>query len=77
VLVRALKGGWRYALDKNEQMKPDASPEKNPYSHPGDGFGYLARFYHRQVQKNERYTAVGVKPFVPPRTYGGNAYHAR
>lgn len=77
ILVRALKGGWRYALDKNEQMKPDAAPEKNPYSHPGDGFGYLCRFFHRQVQKNERYTAVGAKPFTPPQRYAGRAYHVR
>jgi hypothetical protein len=77
ILVRALKGGWRYKLDKNEQVAADASPEKNPYSHPGDAFGYLCRFFHRQVQKNERYTAAGAKPFTPPRRYGGSAYHAR
>jgi hypothetical protein len=67
ILVRALKGGWRYKLDKNEQVAADASPEKNPYSHPGDAFGYLCRFFHRQVQKNERYAVAGAKPFTPPR----------
>jgi hypothetical protein len=77
ILVRALKGGWRYKLDKNEQLHADAAPEKNPYSHPGDAFGYLARFFHRQIQKNERYTGAGAKPFVPPRTFGSGAYHAR
>jgi hypothetical protein len=76
VLVRALKGGWRYALDKNEQVKGQ-EPEKNAYSHPGDAFGYLARYYHRQVAKNERYITAGVKPFVPPKTFGGRAYHVR
>jgi hypothetical protein len=66
ILVRALKGGWRYALDKKENVRGTA-PEKNPYSHPGDGFGYLARYFHRQAQKTERYTAVGAKAFTPPR----------
>jgi hypothetical protein len=76
ILVRALKGGWRYTLDKNEQVK-GAEPEKNQYSHPGDAFGYLARYYHRQVSRSERYVAAGVKPFVPPRAFGGRAYHVR
>jgi hypothetical protein len=77
VLLRALKGGWRYALDKNENLKADAAPEKNPYSHPGDAFGYLARYYHRQAGKDARYMAAGVKPFVPPRSFSGRAYHVR
>ena len=76
VLVRALKGGWRYALDKNENVKAD-TPEKNPYSHPGDAFGYLARYYHRQAAKNERYVGTGGKPFAPPKRFGGTAYHVR
>ncbi len=75
VLVRALKGGWRYALDKKEEIK-GSEPEKNSYSHPGDAFGYLARYYHRQAARNERYLAAGAKPFVPPRTWGGS-YHFR
>lgn len=77
ILIRALKGGWRYALDKNEQLKADATPEKNQYSHPGDAFGYLARFFHRQVQRNERYVGQGAKPFVPPKRFGGASYHVR
>lgn len=77
-LVRALKGGWRYALDKKEELRggSDAKPEKNAYSHPGDAFGYLCRYFHRQGLRNERYTAAGVKPFTPPRSFGG-AYHFR
>lgn len=75
-LIRALKGGWRYGLDKNELVK-GKEPEKNAYSHPGDAFGYLARYYHRQASKNERYVGVGGRVFVPPKTFGGNAYHAR
>lgn len=76
VLSRALKGGWRYALDKHENPKGN-EPEKNAYSHPGDGFGYLARHFHRQATRNERYLTPGAKPFTPPRKFGGGAYHAR
>lgn len=78
MLVRALKGGWRYALDSKENIRGgrNAAPEKNTYSHPGDGFGYLARHFHRQVVRNERYTGAGVAKFTPPRNFGGN-YHFR
>lgn len=69
VLIRALKGGWRYALDKNENIK-GKEPEKNQYSHPGDAFGYLARYYHRQAARNERYLGPDGKAFVPPRAFG-------
>lgn len=75
-LVRALKGGWRYALDSKERLK-GSEPEKGPLSHVGDGFGYLARYFHRGSQKNERYLASGAKPFIPPRRFGGTQYHAR
>lgn len=78
MLVRALKGGWRYNLDSKENVKETSrgiTPEKNIYSHSGDGFGYLCRYFHRQVQRNERYTRTGVTKFVPPRTFGGGSYH--
>jgi hypothetical protein len=79
--IRALKGGWRYKLDSKEEIKGggNAMPEKNLYSHPGDGFGYLCRYFHRQVVKNERYTHSGGRPggFVPPRTFGGGSYHQK
>lgn len=75
-LVRSLKGGWRYALDKKELIK-GSEPEKNAYSHPGDGFGYLARYHHRQTEREARYSNTGTKPFTPPRNWGSNAYHAR
>lgn len=73
ILVRALKGGWRYALDKKEEIK-NPTPEKNAYSHPGDGFGYLCRYFHRQAERNEQYS--GPNAFKPPRSFGGN-YHFR
>ncbi len=75
ILVRALKGGWRYAIDNKKDMMKSADPEKNNYSHPGDGFGYLCRYFHRQNEKSLRY-GPGVKPFVPPRKFGSN-YHIR
>jgi hypothetical protein len=74
MLVRALKGGWRYKLDKHEQVM-GAEPEKNQYSHPGDGFGYLCRFFHRQAQRNERYVPQAAQP--QGRRFGARAYHAR
>lgn len=77
ILIRALKGGWRYALDKKEEIRggSEAKPEKNAYSHPGDGFGYLCRYFHRQGEKNARYGAGG-NAFVPPRSFGSR-YHFR
>lgn len=77
ILMRALKGGWRFALDNKEQLKGGASakPEKNAYSHPGDAFGYLCRYFHRQVVKNARYGGSGAPKFVPPRRFGGGSYH--
>jgi hypothetical protein len=75
-LVRALKGGWRYKLDKNEQMQ-SAVPEKNQYSHPGDGFGYTCRFFHRQASKNERYDSQRRAQPRAAQRYGARAYHAR
>ena len=76
-LVRALKGGWRYTMDtKREDQVKSAEPEKNPYSHPGDAFGYLCRYYHRQAEKTGRLLGVTRKAFVPPRQFGA-AYHFR
>lgn len=74
-LIRALKGGWRYALDSKEQLKGggDAKPEKGPLSHVGDSFGYLARYYHRSALKATQWG--GAKPFIPPKF--ANQYHFR
>jgi hypothetical protein len=75
VLVRALKGGWRYAMDKKRDIIKGADPEKNAYSHPGDAFGYLCRYFHRQTEREMRYSGTsGARPFVPPRSFGA-AYH--
>lgn len=60
VLVRALKGGWRYKLDKNEQVASPA-PEKNASSHPGDSFGYLCRYFHKGTIRAEQAGSIQVK----------------
>lgn len=76
ILARALKGGWRYALDPKRDVIKGAEPEKNAYSHPGDAFGYLCRYFHRLAERSGRFSGTGVKPFVPPRNWGGS-YHFR
>lgn len=75
ILLRALKGGWRYVMDtKRDNTVRTPEPEKNQYSHPGDAFGYLCRFFHKQDMRDMRYGATGRTPFVPPRQFGAN-YH--
>lgn len=78
ILTRALKGGWRYVFDQKKGMtKPE--PEKNAYSHPGDAFGYLCRYYHKQSEKLDRYERYGVsskKLIIPNKRFISN-YHAR
>jgi hypothetical protein len=74
ILVRALKGGWRYVMD-NKRDVPKPEPEKNAYSHPGDAFGYLCGYFHRQTDREMRYSGA-VKKFTPPRQFGGT-YHFR
>lgn len=78
-LVRALKGGWRWEMDTKKDRMKGAEPEKNVYSHAGDGFGYLARYFHKLTEREQRY-GVSVngakKPFVLPRTFG-SGYHYR
>lgn len=77
VLVRALKGGWRYAMDTKKDMLKGETPEKNAYSHPGDAFGYLCRYFHRQTERELRYRGLNGKAnFAPPR-FTNNGYHAR
>lgn len=70
VLVRALKGGWRFALDKKENVRGD-KPEKNQYSHPGDSFGYLCRYFHKgNIRAEGRFN-------VPVAREPKNVYHFR
>ncbi|MFM7856221.1 MAG: hypothetical protein ACKO96_30935, partial [Flammeovirgaceae bacterium] len=76
ILIRALKGGWRYVMDNKRDTLKSPEPEKNAYSHPGDAFGYLCRYFHRQNERESRYSVKSLKPFVPPRQFGGG-YHFR
>lgn len=72
-VCRALKGGWRFAMDTKKDQIKGVDPEKNQWSHVGDATGYLARYFHRQEARELRY---GLKPgmkFVPPRRFG--SYH--
>ena len=72
VLIRALKGGWRYKVDTKSESIRGSDPEDNQYTHPGDTFGYFCRFFRRQGVRNEQY---GARPrFIPPRSFGPS-YH--
>ncbi len=60
ILVRALKGGWRYGADVKKDILKGAEPEKNKFSHPGDAFGYGLRFFHKGLIRDEKHgTRVG------------------
>lgn len=76
VLVRALKGGWRYAMNTKLDIMKNAEPEKNAYSHPGDGFGYLCRYFRKGQERETRYSPSNPNRQVLPRTFGSN-YHFR
>lgn len=73
MVIRALKGGWRYVIDpKKDNTLKNSEPEKNQYSHPGDACGYLCRYFHRQSEREMRHG--GKNRFVPPKTFGPS-YH--
>jgi hypothetical protein len=76
ILVRALKGGWRFVLDPKRDVIKSAEPEKNAYSHPGDAFGYLARHYAKLAERAERYGGRAIAAFKPP-VQRGAGYHFR
>lgn len=73
ILLRALKGGWRYAVDQKKDIIKGSEPENNAFTHPGDAFGYGLRYYHKGILREER---MGSNRFVPPR-YTGSDYHAQ
>ena len=73
ILVRALKGGWRYTADVKKDILKGSDPEKNPFSHVGDAFGYLCRYFHRDVLRVEKYGPINKQGYrnlnpVPKRT---------
>ena len=55
-LLRALGGGWHYATDR--KGKTADVPEKNEWSHSGDGLGYLARACYLNAAKGKRRPAT-------------------
>lgn len=70
-LIRALATGWRYRAKKGDDHTTE--PDKNKWSHPADGFGYLCKW---GANTDPRYSSANQKPrFNPPRTTPG--YHAR
>lgn len=71
-LIRALVGGWRYESTKKDTEK--LHPEKNIHSHPGDGFGYLCRHFHRGVIRRGRRSNANARPVLPSFT---NTYALR
>lgn len=82
VLVRALKGGWRYELNprRGENVVKNASPEKNDYSHPGDAFGYLCRYFHHAAERGFSRSSAHHDRRVRTtsvRDTTGASYHAR
>lgn len=60
-LIRALTSGWRYSVDKKNRRSAD--PEKNQWSHPADGFGYLCRYFYVEGSRNARRQQ---QAFTPP-----------
>jgi hypothetical protein len=76
VLIRALKGGWRWETKPKKADTLKKEVDGNAYSHPGDGFGYLARYFYKRTERETRYgVGAGNKPFVPPRNFGAKSYH--
>jgi hypothetical protein len=66
-LIRALRGGWKFQLEKQSDGTVKPVPVKNTHSHTGDAFGYLARYFHRQQERNGRMTLpTGARPLPRP-----------
>jgi hypothetical protein len=51
-LIRALRSGWRY--NKSQKGDTAAEPAKNDYSHPGDAFSYLCKYFYKGIQSESR-----------------------
>jgi hypothetical protein len=73
-LIRALKGGWRYAIGKKGEQEP--APDKNQWSHVGDSFGYGCRYHHKPHERQAKYEMQRASNRgYRPTPSGG--YHAR
>ena len=71
VLIRALKGGWRWKINTKTDEATGKEPEDNMFTHPGDGFGYAARYAHK-AEGRMLFSPEGklMPKFVPPRNQG-------
>jgi hypothetical protein len=65
-LIRALRSGWRYTITLQGAQRGVVSPEpmKNEYSHPGDGFAYLCKYFYHAEYKEARRTTQRAMPVV-------------
>ena len=69
-LIRALRSGWRYEKTRKGDIRPE--PMKNDYSHPGDAFGYLCKYFYKGVLGEQRRRSLGTM-----RTVFSNPYLQR
>ncbi len=77
MLIRALKGGWRYTADTKKDILKRDEPEDNPFTHIGDTFGYLCRYYHRGVLRNEKFGKSNLGVYKTARKSPTPNYHIR
>jgi hypothetical protein len=75
-IIRAWRGAWRWIVDHKKDGFKSTEPEKNSASHVADAGGYLARFFHKQSEREMRYGTGGKRSFTPPR-FTNNGYHFR
>ena len=80
VLVRAVRGGWRWKIDPKKSIIVGQEAEDNQYTHSGDAWGYLCRYFHRQTEREMRYgfgpNTADKRRFRPPAAYK-STYHMR
>lgn len=66
-LIRALRSGWRYEKTHKGDIRP--MPMKNDWSHPGDAFGYLCKYFHKGILGDHRRKELGtMRRFTNPYT---------
>lgn len=75
ILVRALKGGWKFEINpKTDSIKSPEPLKNHPYSDTGDAFGYLARYYDYLGERAERRSRGNMPAAARQPT---NTYHFR
>jgi hypothetical protein len=66
-LIRALRSGWRYAKTQKGEINPE--PMKNEYSHPGDAFSYMCKYFYKGMRNETRRREVAAVRQAPMNTY--------